>query len=181
MDLEKKLLANDIILDTNGWIDIIIQGSTEYSLIGIQDRLDILFPDKNIIVEFSNDGYILPMESNYGRELKQPFVAISSRFKIPRDIYWKDSLPKSEDIGWSEDLDIRFDIWGRTPPETRDVSDGTWNSLKVFRRQLWSQTRTKLIVEGDTEAYVDKLEGVPDLWHRNVNCVLTIFKIKEVD
>jgi hypothetical protein len=174
-------LANDVILDTNEWIDIIIHGSATYSIVGLQNRLYNLFPNKGIVVEFANNSYLLPMESNYGRELEKPFVAISSRFKINKNMYWKDKLPKSEDIGWSEDLDIRFDVWGRTPPETRDVADGTWNSLKVLRRQIWVQTRTKMEVEGDTENYVDKLEGVPDLWHRNVNTVLTIFKTKEVD
>lgn len=173
-------LANDVILTTNGWIDIIIQGGSTYSITGLQELLDDIFPDKGIVVEFAHDGYLLPLESNYGRELKNPFVAISCRFKTDRPIYWKDKLPKSGDIGWSEDLSIRFDIWGRTPPETREVSDGTWDCLKLLKGQLWSQVRASLIVEGEVENYVDKLEGVPDLWHRSINAILTVFKTKEV-
>jgi len=173
---------NDVILSTNEWIDIFIQGSSTYSITGLQERLDDIYPDKGIVVEFANDSYLLPRESNFGRELENPFVAISCRFKIDRPLYWKDKLPKLDDyIGWSEDLNIRFDIWGRTPPEMKDISDSVWDCLKLIRQELWSQARAKLDMRNEFENYVDKLEGVPDLWHRSINVVLTVFKKREVD
>ena len=176
------MLVSDVDLTTNGWIDLIIQGSEDYTITGMQSKLDELFPDKGIVAEFANDGYLLPLQSNYGRELSKPFVAVSCRFKVEKPLFWRDKVPKSEDyIAWSEDLSLRFDIWGRTPPETRDVSDGVWDCLKLIKNPLWDGTRAKLAIEGETENYVDKLEGVPDLWHRSINVVLTVFKKKEVD
>jgi len=173
---------NDVILSTNEWIDMIIQGSNTYSITGLQERLDDIYPDKGIVVEFANDSYLLPRDSNFGRELKNPFVAIVCRFKVDDSLYWRDRIPKLGDhIGWSESLSIRLDIWGRTPPETRDISDSVWESLKLISQKFWSQTRTKLEMRGESENYVDKLEGVPDLWHRSINVNLTIFKMKEVD
>jgi hypothetical protein len=170
-------LVNDVILTENEWIDLIINGSVTYSVTGLQERLSDFFPDKDIVVEFAN-----PDDINYGRELVKPYVALSCRFKYPKKaLYWKDQIPKSEDIGWSEGLSIRFDVWGRTPPETRDIADATVGKLIVLKRQLWTQTRAALDVQMEVENYVDTLEGVPDLFHRSINAVLTVFKTEEVD
>ena len=178
------MLTNDVILTTNEWIEMLIDGSVLYSVTGLQSRLGIIYPDKGIIVEFAYDGYMLPRESNYGRELQNPIVAVINRFRMDGEVtYWKDKLPKSEDIGWTEGLSIRFDVWGRTPPETREISDSVWGCLKLMKRQLWAQTRTGLVSDsiGEVDRYVDKLEGVPDLWHRSINTVLGVFKIEESD
>jgi len=63
----------------------------------------------------------------------------------------------------------------------RDISDSVWDCLKLIRQELWSQARAKLDMRNEFENYVDKLEGVPDLWHRSINVVLTVFKKREVD
>lgn len=176
------MLDNDVVLNTNEWIDVLINGHDILGITGLQHRLDTAYPDKGIVVQFSFDGFTLPRESNYGRELANPFVAISMRFRLDDNMYWKSKLPKLEGhIGWPENLDIRLDIWARTPPETRDISDSVCDFLRLMQIELWDKARAELTMTWEAENYVDKLEGVPDLWHRNINIILKVFKTKEVD
>lgn len=177
------MISSDLILTDNGWMELLINGSTEYSITGMQTIMNTAFPNKNIEVSMAYGELLKIRDTNFERELTHPYVVVSCRFHYPNKNmgYWKNIIPSTDNLGWVTDLHIRYDVWARNPPEVRDVIDEVYKGLMVNKYELWKNTRTKMEVEYEIENYIDKVEGIPIMEHRSVNTILSVFQIKEAD
>lgn len=174
-------MVADPVLDTNELIDLLIQGSTDVPTVtGIQSRVTTRFPEKNVTVVPANPEYLLSGESNYEAEPEKPYITLTSQLITPESVYWQDVVPKASEpsLGWSEVHLMRFDVWGRTPPEAKEISDGLAVILKLLRGDLWSARRVGVKYTGLFDVVGE--EGLPVFHHKYLTTEISVFQVKEV-
>jgi len=173
-------VKNDIILSSNQLLDALVEGYTNPPLTGLQERVDDIFPDKDIQVSTKYPEYLLPGDSNFNLKPDKPYITISDQTTSPESLFKRDVVPRNEDyLGWVSVYTLRFDVWGRTPPECKDITDELEVILKRLGRQLWSQMRIQLDVSGASDV-LEEVTGLPQFYHKFVTVYVKVFRMKEV-
>ncbi len=173
------MLRDDVCLDTNEIIELLINGYADPAVVGIEAKMQAMFPLKPLTITASNPEYLQSGQSNFTAEPEKPYVTITSQDTVPVMLFKEDAVPSTSDmIGWTDQHLFRFDVWGRTPPESKEVADGLKVVLKRMQRELWKKLRIKLAFSGTAEAVGEG--GLPNFYHRYLTADVFVFQLKEV-
>lgn len=174
------MLSNDYCFDTNELIDLLIKGYSSPAIQGIEAKMLAVFPNKPLTVTATDPEYLQYGETNFEAEPEKPYITITSQNSVPVILFWKDKVPSTSDMmGWTDKQLFRFDIWGRTPPETKEVADGLKIVLKRYQRELWKKLRVQLAYSGIVDAMGE--EGLPVFYHKYLTADVLVFQVmKEV-
>ena len=177
---EHLLLSNDVCFDTNGLIDLIIKGYSSPTVIGIEAKLLAMYPTKPLTITASDPEYLQSGVSSFDAQPQKPYITVTSQDIVPVMLFKRDAVPSTSDmIGWTDQHMFRFDVWGRTPPETKEVADGLKVALKRLQRELWSKLRVQLTFSGIVDAIGET--GLPTFYHKYLTADVNVFQImKEV-
>lgn len=172
-------MTTDPVLDTNELIELLISGGTTAPAVtGLQSRMNTLFPDKDVTVVPANPEYLLSGQSDYQAEPEKPYITLVSQVVTPKRVYWKDSIPNvtPAKLGWSEVHLMRFDVYGRTPPEAKEVADALAVVLKQLAKAIWTARRVGVQYTGLSDVVGE--EGYPVFHHKYLTADVSVFQVK---
>jgi hypothetical protein len=146
-------LSEDILIGTQDLINLFIDGYDSPLILGMKDRLDNEYPAKNITVMSKHPAHRLPNEIGIKIPLEHPILAIYDLDADIDELFHKHRLPNqtpsgspstTNKYGWLKEWTVQFDIFARTIPETRNISDTVEAELVDFCQQIWDNLRIRM-------------------------------------
>ena len=172
-------LTEDTNLTTQEIMNLLKDGDDDFT--GIADRITGELPDTDLDVVIAHPEKIVGEGYTYSLPLEKAVISMYDLEDAPPGQFFKNHvLPGAAGYGWKREPEIRWDVWTRTPPESRTLTDVLRKQLIKAGRELWSAYRIGLVVNRAYEVpvYYEQLETPSRVYHKYLNTMIRTIEIE---